>query len=89
MVGLYGVLTAMSAMASAAIALFFWRFWRQVGDRLFLLFAIAFLLFAGNWFWLAAIPPQQESRHLVYLLRLLGFVIILVAIVDKNRSDRE
>jgi hypothetical protein len=31
-------------MASVAIALFFLRFWRETGDRLFAIFALAFLL---------------------------------------------
>jgi hypothetical protein len=32
------------AMASAIVALFFLRFWRDTGDRLFAIFAAAFLL---------------------------------------------
>ena len=32
------------AMASAVVALFFLRFWRETGDRLFAIFASAFVL---------------------------------------------
>jgi hypothetical protein len=74
-----------SALAAAAIALFFLRFWRQTGDRFFLLFALAFAVFAGNRTALAAIDPEDESRWWIYLLRLAAFVLILVAVVDKNR----
>jgi hypothetical protein len=36
------------AMASIVISLFFFRFWRSTRDRLFLFFAISFLLEALN-----------------------------------------
>jgi uncharacterized protein DUF5985 len=64
--------------------LHFSRFWRRTRDRLFLHFAIAFWLFALNQ--LAASTPMvvDETAGYEYLLRVLGFIVILVAIVDKN-----
>lgn len=73
------------ALGLATAALFFLRFWRETGDRLFLLFAAAFglmalsRLFHGGWYQHEAVLP------LVYLVRLAAFVLILVAIADKNR----
>ena len=73
------------AMASSIVALFFLRFWRETGDRLFLLFSIAFLLLGITRLGLAASNLAMEGLTHLYWVRLAAFVIILVAIVDKNR----
>ena len=73
------------AMASLVAATFFWRFWRQTHDRFFMLFAAAFLLEAINRTTLAAIGSvTEEQEPLFYLVRLFSFVLILIAVVDKN-----
>lgn len=71
---------------SLTAALFFLRYWRQSGDRLFAIFALAFALFAGNRLALVVIDEANEARTWVYLLRLATFLLIIAAIVDKNRS---
>jgi hypothetical protein len=81
---IWGVLTTESAMA----ALFFLRFWRLSGERLFLYFALAFVAMAVNWVGLSAVDPAFELRHFVYLFRLLAFVLIIAGIVDRNRRSR-
>jgi len=63
---------------------FFLRFWRQTADRLFLAFAIAFVLFALNQGLSSWLTVLIEPASLIYALRVLGFIIILGAIVDKN-----
>jgi hypothetical protein len=63
---------------------FFLRFWRQTADRLFLAFALAFVLFALNQALASWLTVLIEPASLVYALRVLGFIIILGAIVDKN-----
>ena len=63
---------------------FFLRFWRQTADRLFLAFAIAFVLFALNQGLASWLTVLIEPASLIYALRVLGFIIILGAIVDKN-----
>lgn len=78
-------LSGASVLAAAAISLFFLRFWRQTGDRFFGLFALAFLVFALNRLALVVLDSEDESRTWVYVARLAAFVLILVAIVDKNR----
>lgn len=81
------ILWSMTAMACYGVAVCFARFWRQTTDRLFGFFALAFALFGTNTLLLAAINPTHESRHLVYLLRLAAFLVIIVAVIDKNRSS--
>jgi hypothetical protein len=72
-------------MASVVAGLFFLRFWRRTRDRLFLMFAAAFWLMAVNWAALA-FTQADEIRTAFYVVRLVAFVLILVAIIDKNRS---
>lgn len=76
------------AMASAVAGLFFLRFWRDTGDRLFAIFAVAFWLLGLTRVALAfAQNPHTEHQYL-YWVRLAAFMLILVAIVDKNRARR-
>jgi hypothetical protein len=79
---LLGVLTALAA----TIALFFLKFWRESRDRLFAFFAAAFAVLGLEWALHAVFSVRQESQHLLFVLRLLAFVLILVGIIDKNRS---
>jgi hypothetical protein len=67
-------------------ALFFLRFWRQAGDRLFALFAAAFLLLALQRLALALLAPSPSLAVWPYVVRLAAFLLILWAIVDKNRG---
>ena len=76
-----------SVVTSAGIALFFLRFWRHSGDRLLGIFALAFAVFAVNRLILVAVGENNENATYVYLVRLVAFVLILVAIADKNRRD--
>lgn len=74
------------AMASFVAALFFVRFWRDTHDRFFLLFAIAFALDAVTRLTLGVSDVSAEHEPLFYVARLVTFALILVAIIDKNRS---
>lgn len=74
----------MLAMGYMTAAAFFLKFWRQTKDRLFLIFAVAFVLLALN----QGLPPlfdvpREEASHF-YLLRLGAFLLIIVGIVGKN-----
>ena len=66
----------------------FARFWRRTRDRLFLHFAIAFLLFGLNQLVTSVPVVSNETDGYEYLLRVLGFIVILAAIADKNLGDR-
>lgn len=77
---LYGAL----ATATATSGLFFLRFWREADDRLFLLFALAFLVLTPNWIVLAFDPDGEMTSVAPYLFRLFAFLLIVYGIVDKN-----
>jgi hypothetical protein len=66
---------------------FFLRFWQRTRDRLFLAFAAAFTLLAVNQLLAAFLGASDERTPYTYVLRVLGFVLILFAIVDKNLSS--
>ena len=68
-------------------AAFFLRFWRRTRDRFFLAFAAAFTLLATNQALAAFLGAGDERTPYTYVLRVLGFVLILYAIVDKNLSS--
>lgn len=69
-------------------ALLFLRFWRRTHDRLFLAFAAAFVLMALNQAIAAHLGAGDERTPYAYALRVLGFMLILYAIVDKNVPSR-
>ena len=74
-----------TGMGCLVIALYFVRFWRDTDDRFFALFALAFGTFAANRFVLALLEEDNEHRTIAYLVRLGAFLLIILAIVDKNR----
>jgi hypothetical protein len=55
---------------------------------LFISFAAAFALLALNQGLAAFLGAGDELTPYTYVLRVLGFVLILFAIVDKNLSNR-
>jgi hypothetical protein len=73
------------AMASFVAGLFFLRYWRDTGDRLFVIFGTAFWILGGTRIALALTFSRDEQNTYLYWLRLLAFALILVAIIDKNR----
>lgn len=79
---LAGALAAGHAVAAA----FFARFWRDTKDRLFVYFAIAFGLMSIQLVLSALLWQFGEAHPLHYLLRLAAFLLLIVAIVEKNRT---
>lgn len=75
-------------MASLVAGLFFLRFWRDTGDRLFLFFAISFLVEGVNRAALGLSADPNEGRPFFYFVRLLSFLLILIGIVQKNLEKR-
>lgn len=75
-------------MAYFVAGLFFLRFWRDTRDRLFGSFAAAFFLLALQRALLTALvdDPRSGASILLYVIRLLAFLLILWAIIDKNRA---
>lgn len=79
------LLSGMLVAFEAAIALFFLRFWIASRDRLFAMFAIAFAVLSLQRLAIVLTAQVLEEQAPLYLLRLAAFVVIVVAIVDKNR----
>lgn len=85
----------MSALIAGAITmgylvagLFFLKFWVESRDRLFLAFAVAFALLAAQRAVLALVRSLSDVALMLYALRVLAFLVIIAAIVDKNRPSR-
>jgi hypothetical protein len=76
----------MCAAMAMAIGLFFLKFWHDNRDRLFGYFAIAFWLMSLGWVLLAFVPYDADRVPYVYGLRLFAFLLVVVAIIDKNRE---
>lgn len=76
-------------MGSAVIALFFLRFWRTTGDRFFLYFASSFMVEAAHRIYAAmATHDAREEDPLHYAIRLLAYMLILWAVLEKNWPRR-
>jgi uncharacterized membrane protein YeiB len=75
------------AMAYAVSGLFFLRFYKDTADRLFLIFAVAFGLLAAQRTLLTVLAERPDAHLALYVVRLLAFVLIIAAIVDKNRAS--
>jgi hypothetical protein len=75
-------------LAYIVASMYFVHFWRRTADRLFLAFAVAFALLALNQLAVFALGVDDERYNYAYILRVLGFVLILLAIVDKNVASR-
>ena len=79
---LLGVVVATSLVAAA----FFLKFWRKTRDWLFLAFAAAFLIEGVNRLAFLWMDPPNEGTPLVYIVRLFSYLLILAAIIHKNRN---
>lgn len=79
------VLSGSLLLGYAVIGLFFLRYWRKTGDRLFGIFAIAFWVLMIERFLLLIVDASHEDRPYIYSVRLVAFLLIIIAIIDKNR----
>jgi hypothetical protein len=71
--------------ASMIAGLFFLKFWRRTGDALFLAFAAAFTIEGLNRLTFLFLDDPAEGSPIVYVVRFLAFLLILIAIIAKNR----
>lgn len=85
---MYEIISGALMMACFVTGLFFIRFWQKSQDRLFLIFSFAFFLLSLERLALGYIgPANNELNPKIYCIRLAAFILILIAIVDKNRSS--
>lgn len=82
---MFAFISGLITMGFLVSGLFFIRFWVRTHDLLFAAFAAAFWLLAINQALLALSNLPVEERSWMYLLRLAAFVIIILAVVLKNR----
>jgi hypothetical protein len=81
---LIGYLAGAVTLGYLIAGAFFLRFWRRTGDRLFMAFAAAFGLLSLNQLLATLLDAANEGTVYAYALRVLGFLLILWAIIDKN-----
>lgn len=72
------------AMGYTIAALYFLRFWKRSGERLFIFFALAFALLTIQRVGLTLLTTIDENW--LYGIRLLAFLLLLVGIMEKNRQ---
>ena len=73
-----------------AVGFFFLRFWYLQRDRFFVLFATAFWAMGSSWGVHLVYASSSETGPNVYVFRIVAFLLIIAAIIDKNRrSARE
>jgi hypothetical protein len=77
-----------TAMATATAGLLFLRMWRESRDRLYVMFAGAFWLEALARTLLLLGPDPREADPTRYVVRIVAYGMIVVAIVDKNLRRR-
>jgi hypothetical protein len=79
-------LNGAAAMSCIAIGTYFARFWQHSGDRLFWCLAAAFWIFAVNYAAVGLLAPADERIAYAFVLRLVGFVAILIGVLLKDRE---
>ena len=77
------------SVACLAVGIKFLKYYRLSHDRFFVWFAIAFWTFAVGATIRVFVAQTPEHAHLGYLPRLLGFLLIIIAIIDKNRRSHD
>jgi hypothetical protein len=86
MTAVNGFLLGALSLGFLAGAMFFGRFYTRTRDRFFAIMSTAFAIMSANQVALFALGEDSEYRSWVYLVRLAAFVLILVAIAEKNRG---
>lgn len=82
-----GFLLGVIVTASLTAAGFFWRFYRQTRDKLFFAFALAFAIEGINRMAFLVVDKPSEGSPIIYMVRLVAFLLIVGAIVAKNRDS--
>lgn len=67
--------------------LFFFKFWMKTRDQLFKLFSFSFFMLSFERLLLGYLGSAEEPTPLIYLIRLSSFLLIIYAIINKNRQS--
>jgi hypothetical protein len=81
---LSGFIMAMCLMVSA----FFFRFWRKTSDRFFIYFSISFAMIGLERLTQLFVYSDDLRLPYTYLIRLVAFMVIIGAIIDKNYTSK-
>ncbi|MBK5260881.1 MAG: hypothetical protein JJE51_14920 [Thermoanaerobaculia bacterium] len=77
------------AMGYLVVAFFFLRFWRETRERLFLFFTGGFLILVLHRAFFGLTYGRADLETITFGLRLAGFLVILIGILDRRfRRDR-
>ena len=82
----HGFLLGVIATASLTAAAFFLKFWRQTSDFLFLAFSAAFTIEGINRMSVLFLENPSEGSPSTYAVRFIAFLLIVAAIIHKNRG---
>jgi uncharacterized membrane protein len=82
-----GFLLGIIVTASLTAGVYFLKFWRRTRDQLFLAFAAAFIIEGLNRIGFLFVQVPNEGSPIIYTVRFLAFLLILAAIVRKNRGQ--
>lgn len=82
-------MSGMQVMVAFVIGVRFLKYWRLSHDPFFVWFAAAFWVFGAGQVIRTLDIAQSEHAHLVFLPRLAGYLMILLAILNKNRQSRK
>jgi hypothetical protein len=80
-----GFLIGVIVTTSLTASLYFLKFWKQTRDPLFLAFSAAFLIEGINRLPRLFIDHATESSPTTYVIRGFAFLLLLGAILFKNR----
>ncbi len=82
---LEGFLLGVIVTASLTAAAFFLKFWRRTRDPLFLAFAATFMIEGLNRLGFLFVERPNEGSPTIYVVRLIAFLLLVAAIIWKNR----
>lgn len=74
-------------MGEFAVALLFAAFWRRTHDRLFAWFSAAFAVLTIERIVLLAFTAG-DVHPMIYTVRLVSFLLIIGAVIDRNRRTQ-
>lgn len=81
---IFAFLLGIVVMAAATAGTFFLKFWRSTRDILFGAFAAFFFLEAAERVAQLLSPHPNQAGPWIHVIRLLGLLFILAAILGKN-----
>jgi Na+/melibiose symporter-like transporter len=81
---MYDFISGAICFGCLGISIFYFKFWRKAGDRLFAYFATSFAILFIERIVLVTMGSHHEQNPKIYFIRLIAFLIILLGIYSKN-----